>query len=474
MRVAVPRAWVRARRTILSADTVSFLAAAILYYFAAADVKGFAFTLGLSTILDLVVVFLFTHPLVSLLSRSRAFGSPRFTGLDAVRAGRVVPDEASDRRSGAASRPVRPGSVRHQRGRAGRPTAHARRSPALAASRRCSTRTSRRPTPDRAPTTSVERRRTVAASTAVTTDADGTGTDGTDRRAGRHPPAPGTAHRRTAPSRGTAAARAAAADGRGPGSATRRATPDVACARRLYRGETRIDFIGNRKRWYSASAVLILICVAEPRLPRLQLRRRVRGRHAVPDPGQRHADSPPTRSTRAFTARRAPAPDGLAAGRGLRLHAPDRRQHAQARRRRSSSSAGRGVEDAGDLSDEPDQRHQHRQSSWGHDITVKALAGPDRLPDRGLDLHRAALPVAHGRRRHRRAAARPADRRGHLLDRRLRGHAVHRRRPADHPRFLALRHGRRLRQGRARTRRTSWPARARRTPRRRTWPSTRR
>jgi preprotein translocase subunit SecD len=85
VRVAVPRAWVRARRTILSADTVSFLAAAILYYFAAADVKGFAFTLGLSTILDLVVVFLFTHPMLSLLSRSRAFGSARMTGLDALR-----------------------------------------------------------------------------------------------------------------------------------------------------------------------------------------------------------------------------------------------------------------------------------------------------------------------------------------------------------------------------------------------------
>ncbi|HET6877968.1 MAG TPA: protein translocase subunit SecD [Jatrophihabitans sp.] len=94
MRVAVPRAWVRARRTILSADTVSFLAAAILYYFASADVKGFAFTLGLSTILDLVVVFLFTHPMISLLSRSRAFGSKRFTGLDAVRVGGVAPAEA--------------------------------------------------------------------------------------------------------------------------------------------------------------------------------------------------------------------------------------------------------------------------------------------------------------------------------------------------------------------------------------------
>lgn len=90
LRVAVPRAWVRARRTILSADTVSFLAAAILYYFASADVKGFAFTLGMSTILDLVVVFLFTHPMVSLLSRSKSFGSARFSGLAAVRVGGIA------------------------------------------------------------------------------------------------------------------------------------------------------------------------------------------------------------------------------------------------------------------------------------------------------------------------------------------------------------------------------------------------
>ena len=60
LRSAVPRAWVRARRTILSADAVGFLAAAILYVLAIGDVKGFAFTLGMSTVLDLVVVFL--HP----------------------------------------------------------------------------------------------------------------------------------------------------------------------------------------------------------------------------------------------------------------------------------------------------------------------------------------------------------------------------------------------------------------------------
>ncbi len=130
MRVAVPRAWVRARRTILSADTVSFLAAAILYYFAAGDVKGFAFTLGLSTILDLVVVFLFTHPMVSLLSRSRAFGSPRFTGLNAVRApawrrrDRAVPAgggaRPARRRAAAAGRTPSGGADRRRGPGAGR------------------------------------------------------------------------------------------------------------------------------------------------------------------------------------------------------------------------------------------------------------------------------------------------------------------------------------------------------------------
>jgi preprotein translocase subunit SecD len=84
LRSAVPRAWVRARRTILSADAVSFLAAAILYVLAIGDVKGFAFTLGMSTILDLVVVFLFTHPLMLVLSRNRSFGSNRFSGLGRV------------------------------------------------------------------------------------------------------------------------------------------------------------------------------------------------------------------------------------------------------------------------------------------------------------------------------------------------------------------------------------------------------
>jgi preprotein translocase subunit SecD len=107
MRSGVPRAWVRARRTILSADAVSFLAAAVLYLLAAGAVKGFAFTLGLSTILDLVIVFLFTHPLVAVASRSRTFSSARFSGLGAVQAapaaaavaGTSAADRAAARRS---------------------------------------------------------------------------------------------------------------------------------------------------------------------------------------------------------------------------------------------------------------------------------------------------------------------------------------------------------------------------------------
>ena len=75
-RSAVPRGWVRARRTILSADAVSFLAAAVLYILAVGQVKGFAFTLGMSTVLDLVVVFLVTHPLVALASQLAGVRQP--------------------------------------------------------------------------------------------------------------------------------------------------------------------------------------------------------------------------------------------------------------------------------------------------------------------------------------------------------------------------------------------------------------
>jgi preprotein translocase subunit SecD len=83
-RSAVPRAWVRARRTILSADAVSFLAAAVLFVLAVGQVKGFAFTLGMSTLLDLLVVFLATHPLVALAAQSPLLSRPGVSGLGAA------------------------------------------------------------------------------------------------------------------------------------------------------------------------------------------------------------------------------------------------------------------------------------------------------------------------------------------------------------------------------------------------------
>ncbi|QEN14777.1 protein translocase subunit SecD [Mycolicibacterium sp. ELW1] len=83
-RSAVPRGWARARKTILSGNAVTFLAAAVLYFLAVGQVKGFAFTLGLTTILDVVVVFLVTWPLVYLASKSPTMAKPAFNGLGAV------------------------------------------------------------------------------------------------------------------------------------------------------------------------------------------------------------------------------------------------------------------------------------------------------------------------------------------------------------------------------------------------------
>ncbi|OBY31311.1 protein translocase subunit SecD [Mycolicibacter kumamotonensis] len=83
-RSAVPRGWTRARKTIVSGNAVTFLAAAVLYFLAVGQVKGFAFTLGLTTILDLVVVFLVTWPLVYLASKSPTLAKPTYNGLGAV------------------------------------------------------------------------------------------------------------------------------------------------------------------------------------------------------------------------------------------------------------------------------------------------------------------------------------------------------------------------------------------------------
>jgi preprotein translocase subunit SecD len=104
LRTAVERGWQRARRTILVSDTVSFLAAALLWKFAVGDVKGFAFTLGLTTLVDVVVVFLFTKPMVTLLARTKFYGQGHpLSGLDPARLGARSPWRGSRR---PASRPA--------------------------------------------------------------------------------------------------------------------------------------------------------------------------------------------------------------------------------------------------------------------------------------------------------------------------------------------------------------------------------
>ncbi len=90
--VAVDRAWVRARRTIVASDTVNFLAAVVLYFLAVGGVRGFAFTLGLTTLVDLLVVFTFTHPMMEVISRHRFFAEGHaWSGLDPRRLGVVGP-----------------------------------------------------------------------------------------------------------------------------------------------------------------------------------------------------------------------------------------------------------------------------------------------------------------------------------------------------------------------------------------------
>ncbi|MGV9704002.1 protein translocase subunit SecD [Streptomyces sp. NPDC003483] len=103
LRPAVERAWPRARRTILVSDFVSFLAAAVLFIVTVGKVQGFAFTLGLTTLLDVVVVFLFTKPLMTILARKKFFASGHsWSGLDPKRLGAQPPL----RRTRRASAPV--------------------------------------------------------------------------------------------------------------------------------------------------------------------------------------------------------------------------------------------------------------------------------------------------------------------------------------------------------------------------------
>ncbi|HET6873233.1 MAG TPA: protein translocase subunit SecD [Acidimicrobiales bacterium] len=90
VRQSVERAFSRAWRTVLTADLVSFMAALILYLLSIGDVRGFAFTLGLSTLLDVATAYFFIRPAVILVGRRRTFTENRFLGISRGLGARVT------------------------------------------------------------------------------------------------------------------------------------------------------------------------------------------------------------------------------------------------------------------------------------------------------------------------------------------------------------------------------------------------
>ncbi len=103
---AVEDGWGRAKRTIYISKSINILAAVVLYILADATVKGFAFTLGLTTVIDVLIFILFTHPVMQLLARTRFFGSAA-TPLSGHGPGR--PSAPSTAAAPSSARPVSSG-----------------------------------------------------------------------------------------------------------------------------------------------------------------------------------------------------------------------------------------------------------------------------------------------------------------------------------------------------------------------------
>jgi preprotein translocase subunit SecD len=102
---AVEAGWKRALRTIFAAKGVNLLSAVVLYIFAVGNVKGFAFTLGITVLIDVLVVVLFTHPMLQLLAQTRFFSSGHpLSGLDPKALGAVYRGRAEFRISKEARR----------------------------------------------------------------------------------------------------------------------------------------------------------------------------------------------------------------------------------------------------------------------------------------------------------------------------------------------------------------------------------
>jgi preprotein translocase subunit SecD len=107
---AVEDGWGRAKRTIYISKSINILAAVVLYILADATVKGFAFTLGLTTLIDVFIFVIFTHPVMQLLARTRFFGGGhKLSGLDPEALGAVYRGRAQfrDVRTGSSGRAAR-------------------------------------------------------------------------------------------------------------------------------------------------------------------------------------------------------------------------------------------------------------------------------------------------------------------------------------------------------------------------------
>lgn len=103
LRVAAETGWIRARRTLLAADFVSLLGAVVLYVLSVGSVRGFAFALGLTTIIDVIVAFTFTRPVVALLAGTKFFQSGHpLSGVDPKRLG--IPESPAPRTAATAGR----------------------------------------------------------------------------------------------------------------------------------------------------------------------------------------------------------------------------------------------------------------------------------------------------------------------------------------------------------------------------------
>ena len=124
LRHSIQSGWSKARGTILMADGVQLLSAVVLYFLAIGSVKGFAFTVGVTTAIDLLLVIFFTHPLMTLLGQTRFFGEGRKgSGLDPAHLG--VSCESLLGRRATTRRRTRPTPDRPT---AGKPSAARRRS----------------------------------------------------------------------------------------------------------------------------------------------------------------------------------------------------------------------------------------------------------------------------------------------------------------------------------------------------------